>query len=219
VPTAAVGLAACESLWREMLSAAEIIAFSDAQAPAGQSHFVGAHGPTTELGLAPYDPSWPKLYETLVGRIRAGLGSAVLALDHVGSTAVPGLAAKPTIDIDLTVADGADEASYVPALEAHGFDLAIREPWWYGHRLMRHSQPGCNLHIWSPDCAEAARHLIFRDWLRANPADRDLYLSAKRVASAQVTAQGGHVEAYNAHKQDVIREIYARAFDALGLLR
>ncbi len=203
----------------EMLSAAEIVTFNAAQAPEGQSHFVGAHGPTTELGLAPYDPAWPELYETLARRIRAALGPAVLALDHVGSTSVPGLAAKPTIDIDLTVADGTDEASYVPALELHGFELVIREPWWYEHRLLRHAEPRCNLHVWSPDCAESARHVIFRDWLRANPADCELYLSAKRDASAQISAAGGDVEAYNAHKQDVIREIYARAFTALGFIR
>jgi len=200
----------------EMVSPAEIMTFNEAQAPAGESHFVGAHGPGTEVAPVAPDPAWPEACRLLVELVRSALGPAVIALEHVGSTAVPGLAAKPIIDLDLTVADVTAEAVYVPALEAHGFELAIREPWWYEHRLLRHAEPRCNLHIWPPDCAEAARHLIFRDWLRANPADCDLYLSAKRAAAVQISAAGGDVEAYNAHKQDVIREIYARAFTALG---
>jgi GrpB-like predicted nucleotidyltransferase (UPF0157 family) len=202
----------------EMLSGAEIITFNEAQAPEGESHFVGAHGPGTEVALVAPDPAWPESFRLLADLVRGALGTAVLALDHVGSTAVPGLAAKPIIDLDLTVADVTAEADYVPALEAHGFDLVIREPWWYEHRLLRHAEPRSNLHVWSPDCPESARHLIFRDWLRANPADCELYLSAKHEASAQITAADGDVEAYNAHKQDVIREIYARAFTALGLI-
>jgi GrpB-like predicted nucleotidyltransferase (UPF0157 family) len=171
----------------------------------------------TEFGIAAYNASWPAWYETMSDLILMALGPVVLALDHVGSTAVPGLDAKPIIDVDLTVADGAAEATYVPALEASGFQLVIREPWWYGHRLLRHSEPACNLHVWSPDCPETARHLIFRDWLRANPDEREIYLRAKHAASDQTTAAGGDVEAYNAHKQAVIRQIYGRAFTALGL--
>lgn len=85
----------------------------------------------TELGIPAYDASWPAWYERLADLIRMALGPAVLALDHFGSTAVPGLDAKPIIDVDLTVADGAAEATYVPALEASGFPLLVGEPWWY----------------------------------------------------------------------------------------
>jgi GrpB-like predicted nucleotidyltransferase (UPF0157 family) len=171
----------------------------------------------TELGIAAYNASWPGWYARLAELVRTALGPAVLALDHVGSTAVPGLDAKPIIDMDLTIADGSAEATYVPALEASGFQLIIREPWWYGHRLLRHREPACNLHVWSPDCPETARHLVFRDWLRANPEECELYVRAKRAASEQTMAAAGDVEAYNAHKQAVIRQIYGRAFAELGL--
>ncbi|MBV8947500.1 MAG: GrpB family protein [Solirubrobacterales bacterium] len=200
-----------------MLRSTDITTFNDSPPPPGESPWVVGRDQTTELGLAPYDASWPARYEVLAGLIRSALGPAVLALDHVGSTSVPGLDAKPIIDVDLTVADGGAEPTYVPALEACGFQLVGREPWWYGHRLLHHFGPACNLHVWSPDCPESARHLIFRDWLRANPDECELYVRAKRAASEQTVTVGGDVEAYNAHKQAVIRQIYRRAFTALGL--
>jgi GrpB-like predicted nucleotidyltransferase (UPF0157 family) len=200
-----------------LLTAADITTFSDTPAPPGASPYLPGYGPTVDLSVVPYDESWPAAYESLAARIRAALGPLALGLDHVGSTSVPGLAAKPTIDIDLTVLDGTAENSYAPALVEQGFQLVIREPWWYEHRLLRHRDPGCNLHVWSVDCAEAARHLIFRDWLRAHPEDCERYLAAKRVASEATAAAGGNVIAYNLHKQDVIREIYGRAFAELGL--
>jgi GrpB-like predicted nucleotidyltransferase (UPF0157 family) len=79
------------------------------------------------------------------------LGWRVLQLEHVGSTSVPGLAAKPVIGIDLTVADPGREQDYVPALEAARFQLLIREPWWYGHLMLRADQPPCNLHVFGFD--------------------------------------------------------------------
>jgi GrpB-like predicted nucleotidyltransferase (UPF0157 family) len=196
---------------------AGVASFDDAASPPGESPYLSGYGPSALVSVGEYDTSWPDTYERLAELIRSALGSAVLALDHVGSTAVPRLAAKPVIDVDLTVPDVAAEASYVPALEDYGFRLVIREPWWYGHRLLRHGEPICNLHVWPPGCAESARHIIFRDWLRANSADRELYSRAKGSASARAAAAGGNVEAYNAHKEDVIRQIYARAFSALGL--
>lgn len=196
---------------------ADIATFNDAVAPPGESSYVPGHHRSTELALVAYDPAWLAWYERLAAAIRDALGPAVLALDHVGSTAVPGLDAKPIIDVDLTVADGAAEATYVPTLERGGFQLVVREPWWYGHRLLRHHAPRCNLHVWSPDCPEAARHLIFRDWLRAHPHDRALYARAKHAASAHTLVAAGDIETYNAHKQTVVRQIYARAFTALGL--
>jgi GrpB-like predicted nucleotidyltransferase (UPF0157 family) len=136
----------------------------------------------------------------------------------VGSTSVPGLAAKPVIDIDLTVADPDREQDYVPALEANGFRLVIREPWWYGHRLLRTNEPACNLHVFGPDSPEPVRHRIFRDWLRGNPAERDRYAAVKQQAASAANARGEHVMQYNARKEQVIREIYHRAFVAAGLL-
>ena len=96
----------------------------------------------------------------------SALGDRVLTLEHVGSTSVPDLPAKPVIDIDLTVADSSDEAAYVPALEEAGFALRIREPRWHEHRCLVSFAPAANLHVWSPGSPEAIRHHMFHDWLR-----------------------------------------------------
>lgn len=202
-----------------MLSSEEITTFEDSVPSGGQSPYVAGHVPSREIKVVAYDPGWPAAYELLADLIRSSLGTAVLGLEHVGSTSVRGLAAKPVIDVDLTVADGSAESSYVPALEEAGLQLVIREPWCYGHRMLRHHDPRCNLHVWSPACPEAARHLIFRDWLRAHPDDRELYAQAKVAATQQTVTARGDVGIYNAHKQAVIREIYARAFAALGLIQ
>ena len=142
----------------------------------------------------------------------------MLQLEHVGSTSVPGLAAKPVIDIDLTVADPGREQDYVPALETTGFRLVIREPWWYDHRVLVADEPRGNLHVFGFDSPEPVRHRIFRDWLRGNPGERDRYAAAKRQAACLANASGEHVMQYNARKQQVIREIYRQAFAAAGLL-
>ena len=164
------------------------------------------------------DPEWPHQYDYLARRIREALGWRALQLDHVGSTSVPGLAAKPIIDIDLTVANPHREQDFVPALEAIGFRLVTREPWWYGHRELAADKPRCNLHVFGYDSPEPIRQRIFRDWLRGNPADRDRYAAVKRQAASEANAGGEHVMQYNARKQQVIRDIYLKAFAAAGLL-
>ena len=194
------------------------MSFSDSAAPPGADPWLPGAAPATRIEVAGPDPGWPRQYDVLAGRIRDALGWRVLQLEHVGSTSVPGLAAKPIIDIDLTVADPGREQDYVPALAAAGFTLVIREPWWYGHRALTAAGPRGNLHVFGPDSPESVRHRIFRDWLRGNPADRDRYAAAKRHAADQANAEGEHVMQYNARKQQVIREIYARAFTAAGLL-
>ena len=171
-------------------------------------------GPVVEdVEIHPYDPAWPALYERLAADLRDALGPAVLALDHVGSTSVPGLAAKPVIDIDLTVADNDDEDAYVPLLAPLGYWLCVREPAWYGHRAARLDEPRVNLHVWAPDSPEVVRHQLFRDWLRTHDDDRRRYEEAKRAA----VPGGGSTMDYNARKQPVVREIYARVFAAAGL--
>jgi GrpB-like predicted nucleotidyltransferase (UPF0157 family) len=165
-----------------------------------------------------YPVARPRQYRVLAARIREALGWRVLQLEHVGSTSVPGLAAKPVIDIDLTVADPGREQDYIPALETVGFWLAIREPWWYGHRALRADEPRCNVHVFGFDSPELVKHRIFRDWLRGNPGERDRYAAAKRQAAAEANACGEHDMQYNARKQQIIREIYHRAFVAAGLL-
>jgi GrpB-like predicted nucleotidyltransferase (UPF0157 family) len=199
-------------------SRAEIVTFTDPEPPPGASAWLPGAAPAAEIEIAEPDPAWPSQYAALASRIRGALGWRALHLEHVGSTSVPGLAAKPVIDIDLAVADPGREHAYIPALEAAGFTLVIREPWWHGHRALTAAAPRCNLHVFGPGSPEAIRHEIFRDWLRASPADRDRYAAAKRQAAAQANADGEHVMQYNARKQQVIREIYHRAFTASGLL-
>lgn len=201
-----------------MPSAREIVTFDDAPPPPGESAWVAGQGPMTDPRVVASDPSWPETYRRLAAEIADALGDVALAVEHVGSTSVPGLPAKPVIDIDLTVADSREEASYVPALARRGFVLVIREPWWYGHRCLRHANPAANLHVFSPGCPEAERHRIFRDWLRAQPGDRARYAAAKAAAAATTRASGGTTTDYNAGKEGVVREIYARAFRARGLV-
>src|SRR5215510_15584600 len=153
-----------------MPSRAEIVSFDDSPPPLGASPWV-APGGAPEIGIevTDPDPAWPRQFDRIAGRIRDALGWRVLQLEHVGSTSVPGLAAKPVIDIDLTVADPAREQDYVPALETAGFRLIIRKPWWHGHRMLQSDQPPCNLHVFGFDSPELIKHRIFRDWLRGNP--------------------------------------------------
>jgi GrpB-like predicted nucleotidyltransferase (UPF0157 family) len=201
-----------------MPSRAEIVTFDDSPPPPGADAWVAGTPQAIGIEVTDPDPDWPERYRLLAARIRETLGWRALQLEHVGSTSVPGLPAKPVIDIDLTVADPGREQDYIPALEGTGFGLVIREPWWYGHRVLRADEPLCNLHVFGFDSPELVKHRIFREWLRGNPAERDLYAAAKRQAAAEANARAEHVMQYNARKQQVIREIYHRAFVAAGLL-
>jgi GrpB-like predicted nucleotidyltransferase (UPF0157 family) len=158
--------------------------------------------------LVDYDPDWPGLFAREAARLRDALGDRVLLVEHVGSTSVPGLAAKPIVDVLLAVADSADEAAYVPALEAAGYALRIREPEWHEHRLFKGPDTEVNLHVFSAGSAEIERMLLFRDRLRDVDAERERYVAAKR-ALAQRRWQ--HVQDYADAKTAVVEEIIARA--------
>ena len=158
--------------------------------------------------LADPDPGWPALYEREAARVRAALGDRVLLLEHAGSTSVPGLAAKPIVDMVLAVADSADEASYVPALEDVGYILRIREPDWHEHRLFKGPDTDVNLHTFSAGSTEIVRMLAFRDWLRAHDDERDLYLRTKRELAARHWV---YVQDYADAKGEVVEAIIARA--------
>lgn len=160
------------------------------------------------ISIADYNLRWPLLYDREAGLIASALGDRVLRMEHVGSTAVPGLAVKPVIDIVLEVADSALEAAYVPELEGCGYALTIREPEWFEHRLFKRADPAVNLHVFSAGCAEVERMLLFRDWLRGNPADRDLYERTKRALAQQ---EWERVQDYADAKTAMIDEIVARA--------
>ena len=163
------------------------------------------------IHLAEYDPEWPRLFEREAERIRGALGPKALQIEHAGSTSVPGLAAKPVIDIVLVVADTRDEDAYVPVLEAAGYVLRIREPDWFEHRLFKGPDTNVNVHTFSAGCEEVERMLAFRDWLRTHDDDRELYLSAKRELAAR---EWKHVQNYADAKALVVEEIIARAQDS-----
>ena len=133
------------------------------------------------IDLADYDPSWPRLFDLEAARIRRALGPRCLLIEHVGSTSVPGLSAKPIIDMVVEVPDSAVEPAYVPDLEAAGYVLRIREPEWFEHRVFKGPDVNVNLHVFSDGCAETGRMLLFRDHLRSDDADRELYQRTKRA--------------------------------------
>lgn len=158
--------------------------------------------------LVDYDPSWPVLFEREAVRIREALGAQVVRLEHAGSTSVPGLTAKPIIDILLVVHDSADEASYVPALTAAGYRLVIRDAGWFEHRLLKGPDTDINLHVFTVGAAEIDRMLRFRDRLRNDAGDRELYARTKRDLARR---EWRHVQHYAEAKSDVVREILERA--------
>jgi GrpB-like predicted nucleotidyltransferase (UPF0157 family) len=154
------------------------------------------------------DPSWPGMFEQESERIRSILGDRARLLEHVGSTSVPGLSAKPIIDIALGVEDSADESSYLPDLEAAGYVLRIREPDWFEHRLLKGPGPDINLHVFTDGSEEISRMILFRDHLRGDPDDRALYESVKRDLAAR---QWETVQDYADAKSTVVGEILKRA--------
>ncbi|MEH6376291.1 GrpB family protein [Streptomyces sp. KLMMK] len=163
--------------------------------------------------LAEYDTRWPDVFAQQAALVSEQLGSTGCRVEHVGSTSVPGLPAKPVIDMLLVVPDSAEEASYVPALEGLGFELVIREPGWFEHRVLRKYDLGpgadsANLHVLSDGCQEIDRMLLFRDRLRRDDSDRELYAETKRSLSRQTWE---YMQNYADAKSDVIAQILKRA--------
>ena len=165
------------------------------------------------IQIVDYDERWPDRFQSEAERIRRALGAAALVIEHTGSTSVPGLCAKPVIDIVLAVADSADEAAYAPALERTGYILKIREAEWHEHRLFKNEDGGVNLHVFSAGCAEIDRMVLFRDWLRSNDSDRSLYSDLKR---ALATREWDSVDQYATAKTGIVGEILGRAYRAKG---
>jgi GrpB-like predicted nucleotidyltransferase (UPF0157 family) len=161
-------------------------------------------GPVT---LAAYDPGWPALFEREAARLRGQLGPQILLLEHIGSTSVPGLAAKPIIDILMVVADPADESGYVAPLEQAGYRLVIREPDWHQHRVLKGPDTDINLHVHAEGSPEIGRNLRFRDHLRADQADRELYQRAKQELAGRHWA---YIQQYADAKSDVVEDILRR---------
>ena len=160
------------------------------------------------ITLAAYDADWPRLFDREADRLRSALGTVALRIEHVGSTSVPGLMAKPVVGVLLIVADSADEPRYAPQLEAAGYVLRIREPDWFEHRLFSGPDTSVNLHVFSTAAAEVERMLRLRDRLRDDDAARDRYQRTKREL-AQLTWR--HVQDYADAKTAVINEILGDA--------
>ena len=170
---------------------------------------VGPRRPiNSTIYLAPYDPAWPSLFNRLKKQIQEALGDRVLLLEHVGSTSVPGLSAKPIIDMVMAVADSSDEASYVKPLEEKGYTLRIREPDSYEHRLLKAPEIAGNLHVFSAGCPEIEEMVLFRDWLRNHTDDRSLYEATKRELAARTWK---YTQNYADAKSEVVQAILARA--------
>jgi GrpB-like predicted nucleotidyltransferase (UPF0157 family) len=165
-----------------------------------------------EIRLADYDPDWPKKFETHAKVIDGALGDSALRVEHVGSTSVPGLAAKPIIDILVVVADSADESAYLPQLEAAGYVLRVREPDWNEHRMLRTPEQDVHVHVYTAGCPEVGRVLTFRDCLRRNSNDRRRYEQTKRELAAKDWLD---MNAYAAAKSEVIESIIVAAVKAL----
>ena len=168
----------------------------------------GAQRLTQLIKIREYDPEWPRLYEREEARIRSALGDRVVRIEHAGSTSVPGLPAKPIVDIVLEVVDSGDEPSYVPDLEAAGYRVTIREPEWFEHRVFKGPDTNVNLHTFSACCEEVDTMLLFRDHLRANADDRERYARTKRELAAHPWK---YVQQYADAKTAVVHEIMGRA--------
>ncbi len=173
-----------------------------------EPEFLGPRESGIRIILAEPDPTWADSFAAESTRIRAALNGNGVELHHVGSTSVPGLAAKPVLDILLLVVDSRDEDSYAPALRSAGYRFHLREPHWHEHRLFKGDGPKVNLHVFTAGSTEAHRMLAFRDWLRVNPEDRSLYEGTKRrLASREWT----YVQDYADAKSEVVHDIMRRA--------
>ncbi len=159
-----------------------------------------------EIRIVDYDPEWPKKFEAHAVRIIDALGASALRVEHIGSTSVPGLAAKPIVDILVVVRDSADESDYLPRLEAAGYALRVREPEWNEHRMFRTAERDAHVHVYSAGCKEVERNLTFRDRLRRDDGDRNRYERTKRELAAQ---DWPDMNAYADAKTEFIESILA----------
>jgi GrpB-like predicted nucleotidyltransferase (UPF0157 family) len=168
---------------------------------------IGSREPV-DIRICDYDPAWPERFRGEAARISAALAGRELTIEHIGSTAVPELAAKPIVDILLVVDDAADEDAYLPALEAAGYVLRIREPGFHEHRMLRTPEKDVHVHVFSPGSPEIERYRLLRDRLRTDDADRELYARTKRRLAEHDWLTVSH---YAEAKTEVVEAIIARA--------
>jgi GrpB-like predicted nucleotidyltransferase (UPF0157 family) len=160
------------------------------------------------IEIMDYEPLWRDKFQAHANAIDKALGEAALRVEHIGSTAVPRLAAKPIVDILVVVGDSAREELYLPQIEAAGYELRVREPGFHEHRMFRTTTRDVHVHFYSPDSPEIGRNLIFRDRLRNNNEARRTYEDVKRKLATQSWAD---MNAYADAKSEVIERIIADA--------
>ena len=177
----------------------------------GRSTAVGPDRWQRDIEILDYDPQWREKFQTHAEIIISALGDAALQIEHIGSTSVPGLAAKPIIDILLVVADSANEPSYLPCLQAAGYALRVREPDFHEHRMLRTPAKDVHIHVFSSASSEIERYLTFRNRLRSNVHDRQTYEATKRQLAAQSWPD---MNAYADAKTEVVERIISAARSA-----
>ncbi len=175
------------------------------RSPLWDAEIIGGPEKRRLIAIIESDPAWVRRFETERRRICDVLGRLAVRVDHVGSTAVPGLAAKPIIDIQVSVSDVEHEDSYKPRLERAGYRIRVREP---AHRMFRTPEGDVHVHVCDHGGSWERRHLLFRDWLRASGADRQLYAETKRALAQHDWPTMDH---YADAKTDVIADIMSRA--------
>jgi GrpB-like predicted nucleotidyltransferase (UPF0157 family) len=157
--------------------------------------------------IVPYDARWPGIFAAWRDRLRTAVPIAVM-IEHVGSTAVPYLAAKPVVDIQISVADLEHEDSYVPAIERLGLVLRSRHPQDRFFRPPAHQPRDVQIHVCGAGSRWEEEHILFRDFLRAQPPVRDAYAALKIELAAKHRLDR---LAYTDAKADFIRDALDRA--------
>ena len=161
-----------------------------------------------EIVVVPYRTEWPDTFRLHADRISAALGDAALRIEHIGSTAVPGLAAKPVVDMLVVVGNSADERTYLQPMLDAGYSLRVREPDFEQHRMFRTPERDVHVHFLSAGSPEIERYLTFRDALRGNSTWRERYQALKQRLAGQ---DWRDVNAYAAAKTDLIEEVIRRS--------
>lgn len=161
-----------------------------------------------KIELREHDGTWAAQFHEIRSCLQRELGDIASLIEHVGSTAIPGLCAKPLIDILLVVLDSSDEVAYTGHLEACGFTFHLREPDWHEHRLFKLRSPEVNLHVFSAGDSEIGRMLLFRDFLRSDAGAREAYERKKRELAS---GDWSRVQDYADAKSDIVEELLVMA--------
>lgn len=168
------------------------------------------------ITVVDYDPRWPALFETLRAEVAGVLGDLALAIEHVGSTAVPGLAAKPIIDIDVLLRSASELSVCIERLAGIGYkhrgDLGVPEREAFAAPPGR---PAHHLYVCPPESREFRRHVAVRDYLRTHPSDASAYGELKRSLAVRYRDERS---AYNDAKKEFVEALLRSAAPGLLLL-